>query len=374
MITVIKTNKAMVKDFPVTKDTFIYTLDTRECFFDLNYSERMQLKTGIQYRDEDQIFAIPNPRKDKIYISRKTDKLYRRTDQRYVEIKERSQIVELLIGIKEMKPVVLTENGTNVAPRTLMSQVFAEDGRTLEQILEDRSKDKYTFIYTKTLVLEAEMDNQKIFDFPYPVPGYDIRKFPIEVIFGDNEYVYPINYSISKNQLIFGDVFAERILKGNLITLIFHYSETILHGDYINAQLINGRRVIYSENEPMEMKIGDIWYNLKDKLCLELTKDGWRDILNPEDIDVIISSIVVSATDMEIPINIEFDKEKDSLEVHRNGLLYLKGVDYDVSDDNRTIKLKEPNMFIIENEMHTFAFRVIKNGLPRIPEVTIIKD
>lgn len=373
MIKVIKTNKSMMKDIPILKDTLIYTTDTHETFFDLNHIERLQIKTGVQFRDEDQIFSIANPNPNKLYISIKTNRVYRRFDNKFVEVKERAQLVDLLIGMKEMKPVVLTEQGKNIAPRTLMSQVYGEDGRTLDEILKDKERESYTFIYTKTVVLEAEYDYQKVFDIPFPIPNYDIKKFPIEVLFGDSEFVKPANYAISKSQLIFGNVFAERILKGNLITLIFHYSETVMHGDFINANLINGRYIIFAETEPMDMKIGDIWFNLKDKMALEYTSQGWVDILNPGSIDIIKDSVIISAEEMEIPITIRFDNKLDDIDVYRNGLLYTEGIDYNISEDNKNVQLLNENAFIIPNEMHTFTIKVTKNGLPREIGVDVVE-
>lgn len=365
MIKVIKTNAAMLKEFPILKDTLLYTIDTKETYFDLNNTERMQIKTGIQYRDENQIFAAINPSPNKIFISKKTNKIYRRGDKRFEEITNRSQLVDLLISVKEMKPVVLTEMGTNIAPRTLMSQVFGEDGRTLEEIIKARGLDRYTFIFRKYVTLEAEQDHQKVFDIPFPIEGYDIKKFPIDVIFGNNEWVTPDNFAISKEQMVFGDVFAARILKGNLITLIFYYTESIPFGEHINAHTINGRYVVFSEEEPMEAKPGDIWFNLTEKLGLEKTATGWKDILNPEDIDVITSNIRVASGVMEVPINLDFNKEKDAIEVYRNGVYYAEKLDYTVSEDSRTITLLEPDIFVIPNEMHEYVFKVTKNAIPR---------
>lgn len=365
MIKVIKTNAAMLKEFPILKDTLLYTIDTKETYFDLNNTERMQIKTGIQYRDENQIFAAINPSPNKIFISKKTNKIYRRSDKRFEEITNRSQLVDLLISVKEMKPVVLTEMGTNIAPRTLMSQVFGEDGRTLEEIIKARGLDRYTFIFRKYVTLEAEQDHQKVFDIPFPIEGYDIKKFPIDVIFGNNEWVTPDNFAISKEQMVFGDVFAARILKGNLITLIFYYTESIPFGEHINAHTINGRYVVFSEEEPMEAKPGDIWFNLTEKLGLEKTATGWKDILNPEDIDVITLNIRVASGVMEVPINLDFNKEKDAIEVYRNGVYYAEKLDYTVSEDSRTITLLEPDIFVIPNEMHEYVFKVTKNAIPR---------
>ena len=365
MIKVIKTNAAMLKEFPILKDTLLYTIDTKETYFDLNNTERMQIKTGIQYRDENQIFAAINPSPNKIFISKKTNKIYRRGDKRFEEITNRSQLVDLLISVKEMKPVVLTEMGTNIAPRTLMSQVFGEDGRTLEEIIKARGLDRYTFIFRKYVTLEAEQDHQKVFDIPFPIEGYDIKKFPIDVIFGNNEWVTPDNFAISKEQMVFGDVFAARILKGNLITLIFYYTESIPFGEHINAHTINGRYVVFSEEEPMEAKPGDIWFNLTEKLGLEKTATGWKDILNPEDIDIITSNIRVASGVMEVPINLDFNKEKDAIEVYRNGVYYAEKLDYTVSEDSRTITLLEPDIFVIPNEMHEYVFKVTKNAIPR---------
>lgn len=365
MIKVIKTNAAMLKEFPILKDNLLYTIDTKETYFDLNNTERMQIKTGIQYRDENQIFAAINPSPNKIFISKKTNKIYRRSDKRFEEITNRSQLVDLLISVKEMKPVVLTEMGTNIAPRTLMSQVFGEDGRTLEEIIKARGLDRYTFIFRKYVTLEAEQDHQKVFDIPFPIEGYDIKKFPIDVIFGNNEWVTPDNFAISKEQMVFGDVFAARILKGNLITLIFYYTESIPFGEHINAHTINGRYVVFSEEEPMEAKPGDIWFNLTEKLGLEKTATGWKDILNPEDIDVITSNIRVASGVMEVPINLDFNKEKDAIEVYRNGVYYAEKLDYTVSEDSRTITLLEPDIFVIPNEMHEYVFKVTKNAIPR---------
>lgn len=365
MIKVIKTNAAMLKEFPVLKDTLLYTIDTNETYFDLNNTERMQIKTGVQCSNENQIFAAINPSPNKIFISRKTNKIYRRSDNRFEEITERSQLVDLLISVKEMKPVVLRENGVNIAPRTLMKQVFTEDGRTLEEIIKNRGLDRHTFIFRKYVTLEAEQDHQKVFTIPYPIEGYDIKKFPIDVIFGNNEWITPNHYSISREQMVFDDVFAARILKGNLVTLVFYYTETIPFGEHINAHTINGRYVVFSNEEPPEARPGDIWFNLKDKLGLEKTTTGWKDILNPEDIDVITSNIRMASGVMEIPINLDFDKTKDAIEVYRNGVFYAESLDYKVSDDSKTITLLEPDVFIIPDEMHEYVFKVTKNAIPR---------
>ena len=96
MIKVIKTNAAMLKEFPILKDTLLYTIDTKETYFDLNNTERMQIKTGIQYRDENQIFAAINPSPNKIFISKKTNKIYRRSDKRFEEITDRTNRITAL--------------------------------------------------------------------------------------------------------------------------------------------------------------------------------------------------------------------------------------------------------------------------------------
>jgi hypothetical protein len=355
----------MLKEFPVLKDTLLYTIDTNETYFDLNNTERMQIKTGIQCANENQIFATINPSPNKIFISRKTNKIYRRSDNRFEEITDRLQLVDLLISVKEMKPVVLREHGVNIAPRTLMKQVFTEDGRTLEEIIKNRGLDRHTFILRRYVTLEAEQDHQKVFTIPYPIEGYDIKKFPIDVIFGNNEWITPNHYAISREQMVFSDVFAARILKGNLITLIFYYTETIPFGEHINANTINGRYVVFSNEEPPEARVGDIWFNLKDKLGLEKTATGWKDILNPEDIDVITSNIRMASGVMEIPINLDFDKTRDAIEVYRNGVFYAESLDYKVSDDSKTITLLEPDVFIIPDEMHEYVFKVTKNAIPR---------
>lgn len=365
MINVIKTNAAMLKEFPVLKDTLLYTIDTNETYFDLNNTERMQIKTGIQCRNEDQIFATINPSPNKIFISKKTNKIYRRSDNRFEEITDRSQLVDLLISVKEMKPVVLRENGVNIAPRTLLNQVFTEDGRTLEEIIKNRGLDRHTFILRRYVTLEAEQDHQKVFTIPYPIEGYDIKKFPIDVIFGNNEWITPNHYAISREQMVVSDVLAARILKGNLITIAFYYTETIPFGDHINAHTINGRYVVFSNEEPPEARVGDIWFNLKDKLGLEKTATGWKDILNPEDIDVITSNIRMASGVMEIPINLDFDKTRDAIEVYRNGVYYLETIDYKVSDDSKTITVLQPDLFVIPDQMHEYVFKVTKNAIPR---------
>lgn len=375
MINVILTRSEDINKFSVTKDTLLYTLDKHEMYFDLNFSERMMLKTGHQVRDEDQLFNAENPRDDKIYLSLKSSKIYRYYENKFLEIQTREQISDLLIGMKELKPVVLSEDGVNIAPRTLASQVFTPDGRNLDKIIEDRTKNTQVYIYTKSITLEAEMDNQKVFTIPFPIPGYDMKKSPIEIIFGKSEFITSENYKISRRQLIFSDVFAQRIMKGNLITVIFHYTEDIIRDGMINAHMLNGRQIIYSDDKPLGLKVKDIWYNTKDKVCLELTENGFRDILNPENIDVLQGSTIIDSTEMEIPIPIEgFDKKLDALEVYRNGLAYIPDVDYTISDNSANIIITTPDVFVLPGEMNTYLFKVTKNGIPRKSIIEILAE
>ena len=116
-------------------------------------------------------------------------------------------------------PSVLYDKGKFVAPKTLASAVYMNDGSLLSANLDSSY---LTVTRSKAIYVEAEIDRQKIFTIPYPITNYDLHRNHISVFVRGN-LLDTDKYVINNDKLILNSTI-QPLDAGQTVLFIFYYS------------------------------------------------------------------------------------------------------------------------------------------------------
>lgn len=341
MIKPIAIQASQLSSIDLIQDQLIYCTDTKEAYFDITEISRIQLGCTIQLDTEFDKNTISNIQTNKVYIIKETNKLYRHINGDFIEITQRATIIDLLVPMDELIPTTLTKKDINYAPKTLASLVYTNDGNTVEEVLKGMvNDDKKILLYTRTEHVVATVDGQRVFGIPFPIPNYDLAKFPMLIIYKD-KILSSADYSISNDQAILNPSL-NGLTKDEILTFVFHYN-VIINDESLNAESINNVRFFVGEKEPYPKQETDVWFDTKELEVKQLVQGKWKVIVKssiddfPFQVFKGTSILQDSSEYVEIPIE-GFDPTRDTMMVYENSVYLEEREDYVVSADGRYIK------------------------------------
>lgn len=314
--------------------------DNLEAYFDIEGS-RIRLNCLVQLGNTNERLHYNNPSEKTIYVDLEENSVYRYRVGQWIIITSTDDILDIVSASGELIPVTLAKDNKRYGVRTLAKYVYMNDGRTLEQRLNDlKNENPRIKIYSKDRVVLANFDNQKIFTIPFPISNYDLEKFPLIII---TKYgVVPNDkVKISREQIILDNSYPQ-LDRDDFVTFIFHYS-IMLNESEIDASLINGTKLFVSNKEPSVLQENTVWIDTRTGVIKEYLNGRWAIILNSSDnIKAKVMSerenttINTKITSLNIPLN-HYNAEMDTLMVFLNSTYLQLGIDYKLSEDNTKI-------------------------------------
>lgn len=372
----------------ITKEQnqLIYCTDTKEAYYDLDDTNRIQIGCTIQINREFDMKTLAHIQSDKIYIVKENNKLFRFVNNDFTEITNETAVMDIVIPLELLVPTTLNKQGTNYAPKTLAKLVYTNDGNSVEEILKNMVNDnRKILLYTRTEHVAATIDGQRVFGIPFPIPNYDLAKFPMLVIYKDR-LLASKDYSISNDQVIL-DSSLDGLAKNEILTFVFHYN-VVLVNDNLNATSINNVRFFVAEREPYDKIETDVWFDTKNLEVKQYKNGKWEIIVKsskdedpyPFKILKCSTTLTTSSTYAEINIPEGYNSELDSMLVYENSVYLEEGEDYSISADGRHItNLSNGMWFGTEEDPVVFNFVIFKGTNPKagstiVKKTTIIND
>lgn len=359
----VATLKNSINSVFITQGQLIYCTDTLEAFYDINNTIRVNLATTRQLNTESLRTSLLSPKTTLIYIVKETNKLYRYSEASgWIEFLTFENCTDLIYNATNLTPGVLSSGGIARAPMTITSQVYNNDGSTVEDTLNSLvNEGMQVTLEKKTEHVLIESDGQKIIDIPYPTADYDIYKYPVMVVLGDT-YISPDKYALGSDQLIFNDAVAATTITNEIVTFIFAFCD-INTDDGINATSVDGRGFSIGNNSPANKTDGHIWIDV-DGQAMKVWDEAnsrWNIIFDNNATRWEQNTVNVPNTTTYVPIGITgFDCTKDKLIVFYNST-YLNEDDYSISLDNSYISCKNGESWEVMGDGNTFTFMVFKH-------------
>lgn len=355
----------------IKQDQLVYCLDTREAYYDISNFNRIQLNCTIQLEEEYDKDTIENKRTNKIYIVKRTNKLYRYSGGRFNEVTNRLSIIDILVPAEELVPTTLNKKGINYAPKTLASMVYTNDGNTVEDVLRNISDtdDRKVLLYTRTEHVVATTYGQRIFTIPFPIPNYDLAKFPMIIIYKD-KVLSGSQYSISNDQVILNNN-VDGLDKDEILTFVFHYN-VVISGEGLDAESINNVRFFVGDKEPYPKRETDVWFDTAKQEVKQYTSEGkWKVIVKNSLVtdfpfNILKSTSFLSENSTYVEIGIPgFDRATDTLMVYNNSVYIEENKDYTISSDNNYIIRANGGTWNGHIQTNVFNFVVFKSTNPK---------
>lgn len=197
----------------------IHVKDTRETYYVNENLSRINITlNSLILNTELELKNIISPILSRVYIVEESAKLYRYTN-RWEEVKTEKVLLDLIENSIDFAPSVLYDKGRFVAPKTLASAVYMNDGSLLSANLDSSY---LTVTRSKAIYVEAEIDRQKIFTIPYPITNYDLHRNHISVFVRGN-LLDTDKYVINNDKLILNSTI-QPLDAGQTVLFIFYYS------------------------------------------------------------------------------------------------------------------------------------------------------
>ena len=226
-----------VATISITQGQFIYTTDTSEAFFDTSYDTRMKTSKLQVIQSDSNRFALgDNVSENKVYYVQSTNQFYIYTQAKsWVPVNDSSEIEHILGDIRNVTPTTITIDGERFAPMTVASNVYTEDGETVEAKIRQISQIASSF--------DSIIVQKKGARFTVPVPNDDYFNHPnLMLVFIGTVQIYPNRYTLEGNEIIFH----EEVDVGRTINFYFVYntmapklsSMNLIDGAYINKGTI----------------------------------------------------------------------------------------------------------------------------------------
>ena len=377
MIKLISSYAHKLNKIEIKEDQLIYCIDTQEVYFDISPSDRIQIGCTIQLNTEYDLKTLSYIQQNKIYIVKESNRAYRYVNNDFVDVITRAQIIDLLILIDELIPTTLSKEGQNIAPKTLASLVYTNSGESVEDVLKGMvTDDRKVLLYTRTEHVVATTYGQRVFNIPFPIPNYDLAKFPMLVIYKDG-ILPPSNYAISNDQIILSNDI-DGLDRDEILTFVFHYNVLIQSEDNLNAESINNVRFFVGENPPYPMYETDVWFDTKKLEVKQFTNGEWKIIIKSNSHDdypffIAKNTNIVTENTNYIEIGVPgFDPTMDTLLVYENSIYLEEREDYQISADGNYIVNINDTWIGTKEEPVIINFVVFK-AVNRSHEARIIK-
>jgi len=272
------TERAHLSQVPISEGQFIYTTDTEEVFYDVAYDIRFKTnKLKIVNTDTERYRLSNNDQvsTDLIYYIKESELFYVWTSA-WKNVVATTEITRFLGDYKNVTPTTLVKGEERFAPMTIASQVYTDDGETLEAKVRQISHIASAF---DSIVVTKK---GKTFDIPVPFERYFDQPNMLLVFIGTLQ-IYPNRYSIEGNQI----TFQEEVEAGRTINFYFIYNaqapklETMnyIDGAYLNKGTVPIDRMqkyshSYTSNDTTSVASSAAVKSLYDKMNALLDRGG----------------------------------------------------------------------------------------------------
>lgn len=193
-------NRSDLSQVPITEGQFILTNDTNESFYDVAYDIRFKTSSFVVLDTDADRFKLSNNDKasaGKVYYVKATQLFYTWTQEKSWNNVIASQEIGKVIGdYKNITPTTLVKGEERFAPLTIASQVYTDDGETVEAKVRQISHISSSF---DSIVVTQK---GKTFKIPVPFEGYFNYPNAMLVYVGTVQ-IYPNRYSVENNNITF---------------------------------------------------------------------------------------------------------------------------------------------------------------------------
>lgn len=193
-------NRVDLSQVPITEGQFILTNDTNEAFYDVAYDIRFKTSSFVALDTDADRFKLSNNDKasaGKVYYVKGTQLFYTWTQEKNWNNVIASQEISKVIGdYKNITPTTLVKGEERFAPLTIASQVYTDDGETVESKVRQISHISSSF---DSIVVTKK---GKTFNIPVPFEGYFNYPNAMLVYIGTVQ-IYPNRYSVENNTITF---------------------------------------------------------------------------------------------------------------------------------------------------------------------------
>ena len=272
------TERAHLAQVPITEGQFIATTDTNEVFYDVAVDIRFKTNKLTLVDTDAERYRLSNNDQasmDVIYYIKESELFYIWTGA-WKNVVATTEITKFLGDYKNITPTTLVKGEERFAPLTIASQVFTDDGETVEAKVRQISHIASAF---DSIVVTKK---GKTFDIPVPFERYFDQPNMLLVYIGTLQ-IYPNRYSIEGNKI----TFQEEVEAGRTINFYFVYNahapklETMnyIDGAYINKGTIPIDRMqkyshSYTTNDATSVASSAAVKSLYDKMNALLDRGG----------------------------------------------------------------------------------------------------
>ena len=200
----------------------IHCKDTKQTFYVNSNLKKIEITLNtVLLNNKAELDNIISPILSRVYIIINDEELYKYTN-RWIKVETEQSLLDIVESSVDYLPSILSKNGDYIAPKTLASAVYMNDGSRLSASLD---RNHITVTRTKAIYVEAEIDRQKVFNIPYPISNYDFGRNHISIIIRGS-LTETDKYVINNDKLILNSTI-EPLNKGEVVLFIFYYT-TIL--------------------------------------------------------------------------------------------------------------------------------------------------
>ena len=272
------TERAHLSQVPITEGQFIATTDTNEVFYDVAVDIRFKINKLTLVDTDAERYRLSNNDQvstDVIYYIKESELFYIWTGA-WKNVVATTEITKFLGDYKNITPTTLVKGEERFAPLTIASQVFTDDGETVEAKVRQISHIASAF---DSIVVTKK---GKTFDIPVPFERYFDQPNMLLVYIGTLQ-IYPNRYSIEGNKI----TFQEEVEAGRTINFYFVYNahapklETMnyIDGAYLNKGTIPIDRMqkyshSYTSNDATSVASSAAVKGLYDKMNALLDRGG----------------------------------------------------------------------------------------------------
>lgn len=272
------TERAHLAQVPISEGQFTYTTDTNEVFYDVAHDIRFKTNKLKLVDTDTERYRLSNNDQvstDLIYYIKESELFYVWTGA-WKNVVATTEITRFLGDYKNVTPTTLVKGEERYAPMTIASQVYTDDGETLEAKVRQISHIASAFDSI------AVTKKGKTFDIPVPFERYFDQPNMLLVFIGTLQ-IYPNRYSIEGNQI----TFQEEVEAGRTINFYFIYNaqapklETMnyIDGAYLNKGTIPIDRMqkyshSYTSNDTTSVASSAAVKSLYDKMNALLDRGG----------------------------------------------------------------------------------------------------
>ena len=272
------TERAHLAQVPITEGQFIATTDTNEVFYDVAVDIRFKTNKLTLVDTDAERYRLSNNDQvstDVIYYIKESELFYIWTGA-WKNVVATTEITKFLGDYKNITPTTLVKGEERFAPLTIASQVFTDDGETIEAKVRQISHIASAF---DSIVVTKK---GKTFDIPVPFERYFDQPNMLLVYIGTLQ-IYPNRYSIEGNKI----TFQEEVETGRTINFYFVYNahapklETMnyIDGAYINKGTVPIDRMqkyshSYTTNDATSVASSAAVKGLYDKMNALLDRGG----------------------------------------------------------------------------------------------------